>query len=254
MKSKHTIFFIAIIGLACSLFAQGPWAKKDWKQWSKEECKKVMEDSPWAYTYKEEQAQSSQGAGGLLSTSSGTRADATIETHYTVQFRSALPIRQAFVRQMLIDNKFDKSEEPVKQGLLKQTQPFLDRVYDDSIVVHVIYGSNVDQYVPEMMTYWQTHFPSGTVPQDAFLNTPSFKKIAPIKFISPRGSAPEFELIFPRMVDGKPVIGPNDKLVSVEFVTPSVGMSTRNYGFGRKCIFHLRRASWKTCLRRVQSR
>jgi len=219
MKTQKRILLLAVT-LTCALFAQGPWAKKDWKQWSKDECKRVMEDSPWAVSYTDSKAQTSVLAG---SDSSGTRTDSRIETSYIVQLRSALPIRQAFARQVLIQYKFDSVDETKKQDLLKQVQPIVDKIYDDVIVVHVIYGSNIQQYQNEMMVFWQTKYPPGTVPQDAFLNTTSAKKVLPIKFISPKGGAPEFELIFPRTVDGKPVIGADDKLMSIEFVTPRVG-------------------------------
>jgi len=211
---------VIAIALSYALFAQEPWAKKDWTQWTKKECKQILEESPWATVHGDGGAQANHlGAAD----SSGTRADARIQTTYNIQLRSALPVRQALVRQMLIQNKFDTSEDPQKRELLRETSSFLNRRYDDVIVVHVIYGSNIEQYVNEMMVYWQTHFPLGTVPQDAFLNTPSFKKIPPIKFISPKGGAPEFELIFPRTFNGNPVIGPNDKLISVEFEMPSLG-------------------------------
>jgi len=219
MRTNRTLLLI-IFSLSCALFAQTQWAKKDWKKWSEDECKILLEDSPWASTFKESNAQVNNLGNR---NNSGTRTDARIETSYTVQLRSALPIRQAVARQILIQNKYDKASDEQKKSLLEKTLPFLDRSYEDVIVVHVVYGSNVAQYENEMMVYWQTHFPIGTVPQDAFLNTPSAKKIAPIRFISPRGAAHEFELIFPRTVNGEPVIEPHDKTISVEFVTPSVG-------------------------------
>jgi hypothetical protein len=91
------------------------------------------------------------------------------------------------------------------------------------IVVHVIYGSNVQEYNRDLATYWQTHYPEGTVPQEAFLNGPKGQKVSPIRLISPKGAAQEFELIFPRQVDGKPLLEAGDKKISVEFMVPSVG-------------------------------
>jgi hypothetical protein len=105
----------------------------------------------------------------------------------------------------------------------KQTEGFLNRNYDDVVVVHVIYGSNVQEYNRDLATYWQTHYPEGTVPQAAFLNGPRGQKITPLRLISPKGGAQEFELIFPRLVEGKSLLEPGDKTISVEFPAPSVG-------------------------------
>lgn len=109
----------------------------------------------------------------------------------------------------------------------KQTDGFLNRTYDDVVVVHVIYGSNVLEYNRDLATFWQTHYPEGTVPQEAFLNVPRGQKVAPLKLISPKGGAQEFELIFPRVVEGKLLLEPGDKTISVEFPVPSVGSVDR---------------------------
>ena len=61
------------------------------------------------------------------------------------------------------------------------------------------------------------------MPQEASLNVPKGQKVTPIRLISPRGGAQEFELIFPRTLDGKPLLESADKSVRVEFTSPTVG-------------------------------
>jgi hypothetical protein len=214
--------FSIIVVLAAVSFAQGPWIKKDWKQWSKDDCKKVLEDSPWAYRWSESNAKMANFATRTNGTS-GVGSEAELAVFYIVQFRSARPIREAVVRQTLIANQYDLQEPERKEAMRKQTEGFLNRNYDDVVVVHVIYGSNVQEYDRDLATYWQTHYPEGTVPQAAFLNGPRGQKITPLRLISPKGGAQEFELIFPRLVEGKPLLEPGDKTISVEFPAPSVG-------------------------------
>src|SRR5215472_16656971 len=48
--------FLVASALAMASFAQGPWVKKDWKQWSKDDCKKILEDSPWAQRWTQSEA------------------------------------------------------------------------------------------------------------------------------------------------------------------------------------------------------
>jgi hypothetical protein len=217
---KIIAFIIAAVAIAS--YGQGPWAKKDWKQWSKDDCAKILEDSPWASRW----TQSNAKVANFATRTSGTQgvgSEGELAVSYVVQLRSALPIRQAVVRQALIANKYDRLETPQQQAMLKQTEGFLNRNYDDIIVVHVIYGSNVPEYNRDLSAYWQSHYPEGTVPQEALLHGAKGQMVSAIRLISPKGGAQEFELIFPRVAEGKPVLEPGEKGISVEFAAPAVG-------------------------------
>ncbi|HEX7287925.1 MAG TPA: hypothetical protein VF532_17180 [Candidatus Angelobacter sp.] len=216
------LWFLVVAVLAVAGYAQGPWAKKDWKQWSNEDCKRILEESPWASRW----SRSDIKMANVATRTSGTQgvgSEAETGVFYVVQLRSALPIRQAVVRQALIANKFDRLDAKQQESMLKQTEDFLDRKYDDVIVVHVIYGSNVQEYNRDLAAFWQTHYPEGAVPQEALLHGPKGQKITPTRLLSPRGGAQEFELIFPRLVEGEPLLGPHDKTLGVEFASPAVG-------------------------------
>jgi hypothetical protein len=219
---KLVLRFLLTIALAAASFAQGPWTKKDWKQWSKDDCKKVLEDSPWAQRWTESDAKMANFATRTSGTE-GVGSESEVGVYYVVQFRSALPVREAVVRQVLIANQYDLLDPEKKEVMRKQTDSFLNRRYDDVIVVHVTYGSNVPEFNRDLANFWQTRYPEGTVPQEAFLNGPKGQKIAPLRLISPKGGAQEFELIFPRVVEGKPLLEPGDKTISVEFNGPAVG-------------------------------
>jgi hypothetical protein len=223
---KVTLRLLVAALLVPATFAQGPWVKKDWKQWSKDDCKKVLEDSPWAQRW----SQSTAKVASFATRNSGTQgvgSESEVGVWYVVQFRSALPIREAVVRQVLIANRYDQldieKDAEKKDAMRKQTEGFLKRSYDDVVVVHVTYGSNVQEYNRDLAAFWQTHYSEGTVPQEAFLNGPGGRKIPPIRMVSPKGGVQEFELIFPRTVDGKPIVEPGDKTLAVEFVSPTVG-------------------------------
>ncbi len=219
MKSRITLTFIAILIFSVLSYAQGPWAKKDWKQWSKDDCKKVLEDSPWSYKWIESTpktanfATPSQGTGGVGS-------DSDVAAYYIVQIRSARPVRAAVVRQMLIQNNYDKSEDNVKKNMDAQTQGYLDRSYEDVIVVHVVYGSENADYNRSLAAFWQNHFPEGYIPVDTLFHGSNGQKISPTKIISPKNGAQEFEFVFPRSVDGKPLIEADAKTIGIEFDTP----------------------------------
>jgi hypothetical protein len=219
---KLTSRFLLTIALATASLAQGPWTKKDWKQWSKDDCKKVLEDSPWAQRWTQSSTKMANFATRTGGTS-GVGSESELEVYYVLQFRSARPVREAVVRQVLIANQYDLADPEKKEVMRKQTDGFLNRSYDDVIVVHVTYGSNVPEYNRDLANFWQTHYSEGTVPQEAFLHGPRGQKVAPVRMISPKGGAQEFELIFPRVVEGKPLLEPGDRTMGVEFISPAVG-------------------------------
>ncbi len=212
---------------AVSAAAQGFWDKKEWKKWSAGDCKKMSTDSPWAQRWVQSVVQTAQFSSYNRSTGEGTggggaQDESRLEVWYIVQLRSSQPIREAFVRDLQIQNKYDKMDEKARASLDQQTDPFLARKYDDTVIVHVYYGSNVPAYDRELATFWQTTYPSGVIPQEAFLNTASGKKVTPLRLNAPKGGGNEFELIFPRVVDGEPVATGTSKTLSVEFHSPKI--------------------------------
>ena len=46
---RYIAGILLIVGLAAATaWADDFWAKKNWKEWSKGECDKILDDSPWA--------------------------------------------------------------------------------------------------------------------------------------------------------------------------------------------------------------
>jgi hypothetical protein len=212
----------SLLLLATSAAGQGFWDKKEWKKWSAEDCKKMLQDSPWARRWSQTESKMAEFA-SKNPTAGGTQGvgdESKLEVWYVIQLRSSLPIRAAIVRQQAIQLKYD-SDEKIRAAVDKQAEGILGAKFDDVIIVHVYYGSNIPQYERELATVWQS-VPPGTVPQAAFLNLESGKKVTPLRFVSPKSGSDEFELIFPRVVDGEPAITANSKVVGVEFHSPAV--------------------------------
>lgn len=220
MKTRN--FLLALLTLCVGVaaaFAQGFWDKKEWRSWSKEECRKMQEDSPWAQKwYRTHVAQDRFGQ-----PTKGDTRETEQQIFYVIQLRSALPVRQAFIRDLQFRNKYDKMSAEEKKNFDASAGPFLARTYDDVIVVHVLYGTNIQNDERELMRFWQTSYPEGTVPLEAYLSTSTGKRVAPIKYVAARGASLEFELFFPRHLNGVPIVTPDVKSISVEFQHPNIG-------------------------------
>ncbi len=221
MKIRPAITLVlALLAPAAPLMAQGFWDNKDWQQWSKEECRKVLEDSPWAHKwFRTHVAEDRFGR-----PTQGDTRETEQQIFYIIQLRSALPVRQAFIRDLQIRNKYDKMSAEQKKNFDASAEGFLKRKYDDVIVVHVLYGSNIQKDERDLMTFWQTHYPEGTVPMEATLITSSGRRVQPIKYVSGKGGTLEFEMIFPRILNGELLLTPDTKILALEFQHPDIGV------------------------------
>ncbi len=211
---------LAIVFLISAGQAQEFWQKKEPQQWSENECKKLLEDSPWAKKY---------DLAATSFTPLGTpqedyRRDAVQSAGYTVQIRSAEPVRQALIQRAKIRSKYGQMRSEQKQAVDKSAAEFLAQTFPDTIVIGVVYYANSEAYDRTMANYWQRQT------LDTLKNSTALivgrQRIQPIEFSAAPGKLREFEITFPRQVDGKAVISASDKSFGVEFQFPAVGPLT----------------------------
>jgi hypothetical protein len=200
---------LLVIGLS-ALFAADFWEKKTYYEWSDKECAKMLTDSPWAWELK------------LLSEVDLSKSDATEGQQYIsylIQLRSALPIRQAMVRQGQIANKYDSLSNDQKQAFDKNVEAFLNADYSDKVVINVAYSTNIQRLNLDMMRAWQSKT-MDVLKNSVFLYAGKGEKAKLLDFKVAQGAQQEFQFIFPREVEGKPVLTEKDKSLTLEFSYP----------------------------------
>jgi hypothetical protein len=139
---------------------------------------------------------------------------------YFVQIRSALPVRQAIVRQQQIDMKYDKMNDEQRSAFDTQAGQILSRKYDDSILVHVDYskGKAASILAGDLRYYVQ----KGIEKLEAVLTTDDGSEIKASRF-DPSSKVPySFDLVFPKSVNGAPAIKDGEKRVAVQFMSPEL--------------------------------
>lgn len=224
MKHRTAVAALTLLSIGL-LTASGEdfWVKKDWTQWSKEDCKRMLENSPWAKNWSVERSNNGAAPPGISGAArAGSAGDAKEEIAYTAQLWSAMPIRQALLRQEQIQKKYDKMIDEEKKAFDARVEDMLGRHYDDVIVVHVEYGSNIQPYAHALANYWQ-RIPSESVPVTLFLITERDERIIPVKFESPKSGTYEFFAYFPRFIGNEPVVRPGDKNLRLNFRNPQIG-------------------------------
>jgi hypothetical protein len=187
------------------------WEKKPWRQWSKQECDKMLTDSPWARKFTSTEVRI-QASGIRTGGTQERETQPTIE--YIAHLRSALPVRQAVVRKMQIQTRYDRMSEAEKRSFDKQADDYLNQDFSNRVVVHIVYQSNITALQQGLDDTWRTS--STDLPADTYLINPRGERVGLTRFIPPVPEAPEFELIFSKDVQGEPVITQTDKKFQVQ--------------------------------------
>jgi len=122
-----------------------------------------------------------------------------------------MPIRQAIARKLQLDASNDNaSNREAEEAKIDQ---FLSQRFDDTVVLHVTYNSNVPSYLADLRRYWIRQ-DAQLLKNSVFLNVGG-KQLELKSFLAAEGV---FQLTFERTTD----FDANSKF-SVEFQNPSFG-------------------------------
>ena len=196
---RRTFILLGILILVMSLAFESsatapPWEAKDWTQWTPKECISILSDSPWAVTF----LAYSHGADGQESMSPAT-----------ARISSSLVIRQAIMRMRGLPQ--DLARVPHRQQVQRDEKTgtaCLDQLFDDRIVV-TISGGFIDEIKsgPEMIVSRRKYSPLPSSQSDPIADACWEQTLT-------RNSR-SVVFVYPRVVGGKPVIGPGDKKFTI---------------------------------------
>lgn len=212
--SRCYLLIVVLSGMAAAQGGQF-WEKQAYRQWSKRDCERLLNDSPWAREYV--MSRTISIATSQRDAEHGREYSPRVE--YTVRFLSAPPIRQALVRLSQIEHKYDDLSPEQQQAFDQQTQPFLARDFSETVVVQVSYSANVQVDENDMARFWQTQT-TDTLKNAVYLIGPKGDKFPLLRYAVAEGGGREFQFIFPRQYEGRPLLRPGDKMVKLEFPHP----------------------------------
>jgi hypothetical protein len=204
------------------------WLTKDWRQWSKRECGAMLADSPWARTWKGGRPETLDAAVDINSRT-GLSADSGVGEgdllRYTIQLRSSLPARQAIVRPLQLDQKYDKMTDARRSEFDAQAARILDRNFGDTILVHVDFAgiSTGASGVLAPQRYAIVHHKENL---RASLLTENGTEIKASR-VDVDPAAFTFDAVFPRLADGAPAIKNGQKQFSFRFQSPLILLAQR---------------------------
>jgi|HubBroStandDraft_6_1064221.scaffolds.fasta_scaffold304245_2 hypothetical protein len=183
-----------------------PWIEKEWTKWTVWDCSNTFNYSPWVYR--------NQGWGREKGPVSN--ADPNIASYaeeITIEFLSALPIREAKLRGLQNDQHYDRMSPQKRQAFDQQHAN--DLVESASDPVRISYG----RFFAGRIT------PAGhaTPLTQIALRLADGSLVMPSETNWVEGETKNtttgwgVEYVFPRNVNGKPLYSPNDKEISIVF-------------------------------------
>jgi hypothetical protein len=216
-KAKKAFYFLPLFILSF-VFATGNLEfleKKSSSQWSLKECKRLLENSPWAQT---------QTITTPFIETQNSHLTAEPIVTYSIQLRSAAPIMQAVERlHQLTNQSFNYSG----------SRGFGIGQSNDQVTVHMKCKSDNVMLDISLRNYW-TKLTAEQLKDFVFLRVGKGEKAPIVRYVSPLffptrnirfGKMPigsEFDFVFPRQVNGRDLIMPGDEVLQLEFPHPNL--------------------------------
>lgn len=267
MRKSVVFVVIVLLTITSSLFGKELW-EKPLSQWSDKDVQKLLTDSPWAREmtlaapsmdkgqYSEDIGAPSGGQGGAVGGSAGPR-DITASTRgyggdktsgiggekefydrYTVRLFTALAIRQSYVRWLQLMKGYDSMPADQKKALDAVTDKALAMTFPDQVIVSLHFESNNRQLAMEVNRRLN-ELTKEQLKQQVYLITDRLGRIDLLDYWQPSPDGTGAKFVFPRMVNGQPILTNEDKEMRFELFVPGTEAMTKN-GIGHKVF-----VTWK---------
>jgi len=204
------VVLLAALPAIAAVHDQSP-LKRGFESWTRDEAVWMLNESPWA-----RRETFTRVVGGI---GSGVRGEKEILSTYFVRFLSARPIREAFVRIQQIKSGYSQMESGQKRRFDRMTRPGLNLDVSRWIVVAVAFRSNDSDQEIRFRRHMQAQTLE-TLKNTTSLSTRRFPELQPVAYFPPREDSVGAKFVFPRQLDGKPAVSPQDDEITFEMKTP----------------------------------
>ncbi len=197
-------------------------AKDFWQQsfekWNTKQVVTMLGDSPWA--------KSQTAAIPIPGINSGAYGEKELYVTLTARFFSALPVRQAYVRMMELQNHYDDMQAGEREEFAKRFTRALKLDVSDRVIVAAEFASNLPDWNRDAKQYFEANS-AQTLKQNVYLIVPRIGRVQMVEYYPPSNDGTGAKFVFPRFVDGQPILTPGDKEASIEYFFSSASFSDK---------------------------
>jgi hypothetical protein len=209
MKYAYRISILCLLAQSLLLpgIASAQWQKKPYTEWSEKEVTTVLNNSPWGQTQTVTDTTRMFDRDRRLD-SGQSRVSEVSQVKFHIRFFSARPIRQAVGRLIEIQQKGE-----VPEGLAAQLKALAAADFPDYIIITVsIDAADASSQLRQATTLLNNQATS-QLKNETFLSVKGGQRNFLQEYQQPRRDGLGARFIFPRLVDGKPFITPENEEV-----------------------------------------
>ncbi len=207
MILRRALLSCVFLSSASLLLAEDFW-QQPFDKWKPEDVARMLSDSPWA--------QSETFTAAIDSKNAGLRGEKELFYTFTVRFFSARPVREAYVRAYRLKNNYDEMAADQRQEFDKRFQRALNLDVADRVIVAVEYATNDPGAVRDLRSAFELAT-KDTLKQRVYLISQKLGRVELQEYFPPSADGTGAKFVFPRMVNGQPVFGPQDKEIRFDF-------------------------------------
>ena len=210
-KQLPVILMLLLLALIAGDTVIGQKQEKSWKEWSKKDAEKVLNDSPWAHSQVDtdlsemffQPTTDSRTSGGRAPNANsrleqGATNQATSIT-YGIRFFSARPVRQAFMRMIQLQKK------DLEPDVVARMNSFAELPASDSIIVAVTIEGTDKRSLGKVMQIIDSAA-TGTLRNTTYLERNDGKRLFLEEYVPPGKDGFGARFIFKRIVDERPFL------------------------------------------------
>jgi hypothetical protein len=185
--------------------------EKPFSTWTLAEAVGVLNGSPWARreTY-------TRVVGGI---GSGVSGEKEIYSTFFIRFLSAGPIREAYARVHQIQANYDQLGEEERRRIDRTLEPGLRLDVSRWIVVALSFRSNDARLERRIKQFLEVQT-SESMKSRAYLAAARFPQVEIAAYYPPIEDVVGAKFVFPRTIDGAPVVSALDPAVAFELEVP----------------------------------
>lgn len=225
-KRLPVVLTLMLLAVLAAETATGQKQSQSWKEWTKKDAEKILNDSPWSHFQVDtdlsemffQPTTDARTSGGRAPNANSrleqgaTNQETSIK--YGIRFFSARPVRQAFIRMMQLGQKNLDPEMAARMN------NFAEVLSEDAIIIAVTTEGTDKRSLGKAMQIIESAA-TGTLKNSTYLERNDGKRLFLEQYVPPGKDGFGARFIFPRMVNERPFLSTeiNDVRFVAEFGT-----------------------------------
>jgi len=191
----------AALVLILSMSALAGQKYKPWNEWTKKDAEKILNDSAWGQTQVETDTTEMNWSTASRPIEGRGQLNQSTSVNFFIRFLSAKPIRQALARMAELDTSANSPKQ------IENAKAYAEQKFDQTIVVAVSFESKDGRFSGLAFQALGSAITS-TLKNNTFLELKGGKRIFLQEYQAPTQGGVGAIFIFPRSIDGVPVVDP----------------------------------------------